>query len=478
MENSFSLQFNPMTQLKTVQDYENEIARLQNENFEIKHQLSYYKTNPVSSVDDDIQKLLYDSKTSIDILENENKNLHKQIDHMKEIIRSNNSDKEKLIKDFTDQKKDCEGRLANMEEENQRLISHIGNMKNKYESICQEHKMCQEGKNEINNLRNENSNLKNEINNLRNENNLLRGEKNENNLLRGEINNLNNNINLLQNEVNNLKNEKMTFFAEGEKLLNENSQLQSQYKILYEERNNLLNLKNDYERRLKLADEECKNYERKIKSFSCDMEALKESDLYYKELQRNFNKETRDKQKIAIENEDLRNEIEILNKKLEIIQNEKRAMKYKMSKDDGYLYKEICNELSNYKEIIDGITNKVRKMYLTKENEDFLTSINIKNRNFNNIVSLFRNLYSRMKDRIEVLRRELHDMNKFNKNDKVMEVVKKIAEEFKNAKYDLENCKKYLEKKSKEIKEIKREKMGLEKKYENLVKKLGYQCKV
>lgn len=470
MENSFSLQFNKMTQLKTVQDYESEIARLQNENWEIKHQLAYLKSNSAASVDEDIQKLLYDSKTSIDILESENKNFQKQIEHMKEIIRSNNVEKEKLLKDFNDRINDTEGKLSSLEDENQRLISHIENMKNKYEKIVQEHKICEKDKQEQNNLLIELNNIRNEINYLRNENNNLRLE---NSNMKNEYNNVNTNIMNLQNENYNLKNDKLTYFSEGEKLLKENENLQNQYRILCDERNNLINLNNDFKRRLSQAEEECKEYERRINILNNDLGNVKESDMYFKELQRNFNKETRDKQNLALENENIKSELEIANKKIEIIENEKRAMKFKMGKGDGYVYKHAISEINKFKSFVDKITEKINRMQLSKDSLDFLKTINIRNKNVNNVIQSFKILYNKMKDRIEVLRREAHDLSKFNKNERVMEVLKKFAEEFKNAKFDLDSTKQYLEQKNREIKEIKKEKIGLEKKYNNLLQKMS-----
>ncbi|WUR02926.1 uncharacterized protein VNE69_03145 [Vairimorpha necatrix] len=456
MENSFSLQFNKMTQLKTAQEYEKEIEKLQTENWEIKHQLAYLKSNPVTNLDDNIQKLLYDSKTSIDILENENKNFQKQIDHMKEIIRINNQEKDKLRNDLEDQN----NKINNIEEENQRLITHIENMKNKYENIYQEHKTCEEKFNELNITYN---------------NNLL-----------------------------NLQNDKMTYFKEGEKLLKENEELK---RNLYEERNNLINLNNEY--KIKLMTEE-KEYEEKIKNLTG---SYKETDLYIKELQKTLNKETRDKQNLALENEDIKRnikdlnfnienlnkelqdknkelenknkmiennkvelennkiELENINKKMEIIENEKRAMKYKMKNNEYKNYELSIREINKCKEYVDKLTNKLKTCLPKKDTVEFLNSLNIKSRNLNCVVKSFRNIFGKMKDKIEILRRETHDLNKFNKNEKLMKIVQEFAVEFKNAKSDLNATKEYLEKKNAEIKEIKKEKNGIQKMYENLLHK-------
>lgn len=437
MENSFSLQFNKMTQLKTVQEYEKEIERLSNENWEIKHQLAHLKSNPILGVDEDIQKLLYDSKTSIDILENENKNFQKQINHMKEILRTNNEEKDKLIKDFNDRIEDAENKFLSIEEENQRLITHIENMKNKYENIYQEHKMCNE----------KSLNLQNQITNL-------------------------------QNENNNIKNEKATYFSEGGKLLQENERMTIQYKNIYEENLNLKNINNENIKKINQLDEINKEYKNKIisleninnenqKQINKLSKTIEESEMYFKELQKSFNKETRDKQSLAFENENIKDNLLNANKKIEILENEKRAMKYKLNLTDDHLLEEI----NNCKNFVDNLIRKMKNLQPKKDTIEFLNILNIKNGNINFVVSAFKIIYNKMKERIEVLRRESHDLTKFNKNDKLLKIIKEFTEEFKKAKNDLDETKEYLEKKNIEIKEIKKERNSIQKMYNSLLQK-------
>lgn len=480
MENSFSLQFNKMTQLKTVQDYEAEITRLQNENWEIKHQLAFLKSNAPLNVDDDIQKLLYDSKTSIDILENENKNFQKQIDHLKEIIRSNGIEKEKMLKDYNDKINDTEGKLLSLEDENQRLITHIENVKNKYESVLQEHKLCDQ---KIENFKHEQGNVYHELEKFRNENECLKNEINnlrtENLSLKNEINKINSNYLNLQKENFDIKNDKATYYSEGEKLLKENEHLQTQYKIIYDERSNLLNMNSEYKNKLASLENECRKLEKNVAALNNELENYKETELYIKELQRNFNKETRNKQNLAIENEKIKEDLEMANKKIEILNNEKRAMRYKLKQDDGYIFKHAITELNKCYSVVNEINEKVKKLQYSKETLGFLQSLNIKSKNINFIVNSFKTIYGKMKDRIEVLRREAHDLNKFGKNEKLLKVIKEFTEEFRNAKLDLDSTKKYLEQKNIEIKEMKKQKLSLEKMYNNLLQKYNHTvCKL
>ncbi|EOB13018.1 hypothetical protein NBO_254gi001, partial [Nosema bombycis CQ1] len=69
MDESLSLKFNTLEKMKTVGNYEAELKKLSEENFELKHQVAYLKANQNNDNNNpNIQNLLYDSKQSIDIL--------------------------------------------------------------------------------------------------------------------------------------------------------------------------------------------------------------------------------------------------------------------------------------------------------------------------------------------------------------------------------------------------------------------------
>lgn len=385
-----------------------------------------------------------------------------------------------MLKDYNDKINDTEGKLLSLEDENQRLITHIENVKNKYESVLQEHKLCDQ---KIENFKHEQGNVYHELEKFRNENECLKNEINnlrtENLSLKNEINKINSNYLNLQKENFDIKNDKATYYSEGEKLLKENEHLQTQYKIIYDERSNLLNMNSEYKNKLASLENECRKLEKNVAALNNELENYKETELYIKELQRNFNKETRNKQNLAIENEKIKEDLEMANKKIEILNNEKRAMRYKLKQDDGYIFKHAITELNKCYSVVNEINEKVKKLQYSKETLGFLQSLNIKSKNINFIVNSFKTIYGKMKDRIEVLRREAHDLNKFGKNEKLLKVIKEFTEEFRNAKLDLDSTKKYLEQKNIEIKEMKKQKLSLEKMYNNLLQKYNHTvCKL
>lgn len=121
MDKSFSLHFNPITDIKTIKEYEYEVERLRKENFAIKHELSHYKNNN-NEVSSDLRKLLEDSRKSIDILED---------------------DKSALAKKFEDESKALKEKLSNMENENMRLINCIENINDENEKVREDNqKLC------------------------------------------------------------------------------------------------------------------------------------------------------------------------------------------------------------------------------------------------------------------------------------------------------------------------------------------------
>lgn len=113
MDKSFSLHFNPITDIKTIKEYESELEKLRNENFAIKHELSYYK-NGKNEISPDIRKLLEDSHRSIEILE-----------------------KEKMLvaKKYEGDIKSTKDRVLSMENENRRLLKCIENINDDNEKM-------------------------------------------------------------------------------------------------------------------------------------------------------------------------------------------------------------------------------------------------------------------------------------------------------------------------------------------------------
>lgn len=103
MDKSFSLHFNPITDIKTIKEYEKELERLRSENFSIKHELAHYKSSK-GEVSPDIKQLIEDSHRSIEILERE---------------------KALIVKKYEEDVKCTREKIQSMENENKRLVMCI-----------------------------------------------------------------------------------------------------------------------------------------------------------------------------------------------------------------------------------------------------------------------------------------------------------------------------------------------------------------
>lgn len=80
MDNTFNQAFKPITNTKSIKDYESEIDTLNSEVFELKSRLTQLSQNIQHSAPPyEINRILIDSQASIDILENENKRLKSEL---------------------------------------------------------------------------------------------------------------------------------------------------------------------------------------------------------------------------------------------------------------------------------------------------------------------------------------------------------------------------------------------------------------
>lgn len=138
MENnkSFSLQFNPLTNVKCVKDYEEEIAQLKTENFDLKAQLTH--TN--------LPKVLYENKQEVDSLLSQKQNLQNAFENLKREYENLQQEKRLQENKFNQELLMSNERNSLLEDENKRLVLRM----EKFNKEIQETGMA---KNELNELR-------------------------------------------------------------------------------------------------------------------------------------------------------------------------------------------------------------------------------------------------------------------------------------------------------------------------------------
>ncbi|KAG5858887.1 hypothetical protein KMI_10g15860 [Encephalitozoon hellem] len=316
-EHSFSLQFNPLQRIKTVKDYEKEIEELRNENFEIKHQLSHYKASSGGNIQEDIQKLLLDSKRSIDILEGENEELSKQVERMDEMVRKARKEKESAEAKLKEDLEGCLNKISMLEEENGRLLKHLESVNGVNAKLREENGMLEECFNRSKNAIDEQKSLIEK----------MESEKEE----RSQV----------EKELMSYKNALLNSNKEKDQIMYERERERSEYNNKISQ---LQGVVGSFEEKMNLKEAEMNQMREYYKSMEDEYKEMyrqkQSNELYLKEMGENYMRETREKQELALRNEDLRREIEQLKtsrndlkKRLEVCENEKRALSYRVSQD-------------------------------------------------------------------------------------------------------------------------------------------------
>lgn len=476
-DQSFSLQFNPLQRIKSVKDYEREIEELRNENFGLKHQLSHYRGATAGNIQEDIQRLLLDSKKSIDILEGENEALNKQIENMQEAIRTSNEEKAEVERRLTNSTHEYAGKISMLEDENNRLLKHLENV------------------NEANSrLRAENKNVVEEQKRYIDE------------ILRERDVQFEKEISSYKNALLNCNKEKEQIAYELERRRDESGSRTSQLQKLVEDLENRIKMKDSEVERMK------KYYEDREKEYEAVCRQRQSDEMYLREMSENYTRETKEKQELALRNEDLRREVEELKminielkKRVEVVENEKRALSYKVSgdvevhgmkmelerrarewdrrlNDIERLADEVrlkidsardilCNpKRYEHEQIIDSLRHEVknlkRMMILGDDNKRFLRSLDIDELSFDETVERLKVAYKEMTRKMSMMDKEINEMTNFADKSRTVRFLEDFTNEFNVAKKDLEACKRYLERKGRENKELKADKLRLEVKFD------------
>ncbi|KAH9412150.1 hypothetical protein HK407_01g00420 [Ordospora pajunii] len=330
-ERSFSLQFNPLQRIKTVKEYENEIEELRNENFELKHQLLHYKGQQGPAIQEDIQKLLVDSKRSIDILEEENEGLSKQVEEMSERIRRMISEREDVEKRLGMNVNEFYSKMKMLEEENGRLLKHLEGMNGMNAKIRVENEKLIE----------ENTRIREESAIVNERLNQSRSGLEEQKEYAERIAEVVEERMMIEKELLSYKNAVLNLNKERDQLVYERERERGEYCGRISQLQAVIG---DFESRANANECEMmrmREHYGKMKNEYEEMYRQRQSgELYVQEMKENYMRETKEKQELALKNEGIKREIEQLKdvraelkKKIEVCENEKRALCYKVSQD-------------------------------------------------------------------------------------------------------------------------------------------------
>ncbi|KAF7682521.1 hypothetical protein TCON_2256 [Astathelohania contejeani] len=414
MDHSFSLQFNPINNVKTIKQYESELECLKTENFDLKHQLAQYKTN---LREPELRQLLVDAQRSIQFLETERDQLQQRLSQERSEARAVSEQLEELRRVNAG----LEDRQGMLETENAKLLQYV-----------------EQQNGQINQLSNDNRNmceyLDRQKQGLGEQKTLFENMHSENQRLRKEI--------------EDLIREKEEIIRNNEGFLKEKENLISRINALIEERNKLLNEKTKREEENKKAwENRNKEYNRIINNKEENIKAL---------------------QKLLEEKESRSPNIEILERELK----NAKDMNYTKEKDLERLIRIRNEDLNNIRRYVNMIENESNIIYkkvglfkdktqISKENRLLLRRLNIQGSNVNELIKGFNKIYSELVDKIRVMEKEIGEITYFAENNKnvihskTMKMLDGFTVEFNKARRELEECKRYLIKKGRENKELK-----------------------
>lgn len=254
MEDSFTLQLEPINSVKSEKQYQQEIEHLQAENFGLKTENARLRHNPLTS-NIEFEKTLLETKKIIENLQNQKLSHENKIRDLQNILNT----KESNILENNERNINIRNQNLDLSEENTRLIKHIENLNNKLEILEKENqnsknnfsKREMEIKREFDLFEMKNkefSLLKDEVNKLRADNKKFMQNEEKNNALNfqiqekdSQIYNLEKKVNLLNKEKEVLSNQKKTLENEkknhAEELRKREDVIESNKKIYIEKMN-------------------------------------------------------------------------------------------------------------------------------------------------------------------------------------------------------------------------------------------------
>ncbi|KAL6122126.1 hypothetical protein NUSPORA_00865 [Nucleospora cyclopteri] len=452
-ERSFSMAFNPITNIKTIREYEEEIRILKEEVFELKTQLSHGGQNTSN-----VPKMLYENSRKTDELEKENKILASTISSLKNQLMDLNNEKTILLNRQEQMQFVSGEKKSLLEDENKRLLHKLSKSSKTEEQL---RNIIVNLESDIKMLKEQgSSSFTNEIMGYRN---ALEEIKGENRRLKEACNNLNINNNQLNEEINGLRNENMSLNNEIEsarsQILNAHSSMCENISLrkMIDDLNNYRNSNSQQiqileQRKLELKENlskavnDCKAMRSEISSLEDKNSCLKKEVEEGKKGLENYSVGMKKFKEIILE------KISFLGEKVKVVDN-----KTCLISDKYFVNKE--NRLF------------LLKMFSSSEFADFRGNKNNLNDVFAAIKTFVQKTRREQKNLMSqkaVLENENKDMKFFGKNKLLMELQEKITE----AVSELNIYRNYMEKKAKENKELKNENLKLKAEQNKISKKL------
>lgn len=400
METSFSLDFNPITNVKSVKDYECEIQKLRNENFQLKTQIAHSCAFPSN---DNVPKILYEQNEKVKSIEGENNELLRRLEELKQAYDLIKQEKTYIENKYTEDMNVANEKTGFLEDENKRHLVRMDKFS----------KEMQEYRKKVSDLEKLNGDYKGFIENLESEIEQVKGE------YRRKMDEYETHIRKIEEECgksyNKINDEKREIEILKKRLENEIGEKRNNRVIIEDLKKTVMEEMNGKKR----VEEELNKMTKEIKRTNEVIE--KEGQLYMNGMEK-FKKIVTTK-------------LNGLNDRIKDVANRIERIKgiMNVSEENGHFLRKMNIEGCGMNVIVDNMRNLMKdarkkiEMY-KKESEE--TQYFMKN-------------------------------NKKMLNENVVKLLEEFRKQFSEAKQELAECKKYLIKKAEENKLLKNENIRL-----------------
>lgn len=400
--------------VKCVKDYEEEIAHLKAENFDLKTQLTH------TQVPSNLPKVLYENRQQIDSLESQRRDLQTAIDNTNRSYEALVQEKRLLENKYNQDMSLSNEKIGLLEDENKRLVLRL-------ERFNREIQETQNVRSELAQASKELSSMKVFIQDLQTQNEQLRYECN------GQLEDIRAKAENYRKSIE-AEMASKDFEVEG-------------YKKKYEaecmkNKNNALII-NDLKSTLNLQIKEKSMIQEEMEGASSSLR-VQLNDLLKK-------------------NQDLVGRLSSAEQYVEKAQSDHRTYMGGMERFKSIISQRMSTISQSLVDLSEQLLGMRKACYVSDENRNFLARAGARYSSVNDIIVFFREKRAETHRKMEMLRKEVSDATFFASNNrptldkKTLEILRQFREQFNEAKGELVVCKKYLEKKALENKTLKNE---------------------
>ncbi|ELA41741.1 uncharacterized protein VICG_01245 [Vittaforma corneae ATCC 50505] len=399
---SFSLHFNPLTNVRCVKDYEDEIAHLKTENFELKAQLAH----------SNIPKVLYENKQEMDALLVQKQEMQNSLDNLNKAYENILQEKRLLENKYSQELAGCNEKNSLLEDENKRLLLRL----EKFNREIQETGMV---KNELNELRST-------IQNLEKQNEQIRYE--------------------YENHYNEIKQEYESFKREAET----------------EVKNRMFEVEN-LKKKLDAALQKEKNSSFIISDLKATLNAQMRDKSVLDEMRSIETTLRTQVDDLQRQKQDCEFKLKCTQETVEKINKEHRIYLNGMDKFKILILQKLSGVSASLVDLSEKLAQFKAFCYISDENRNLMSKLKVKYTSLNGIIVFFKEKHAEIYRKMDVLKKEAANAAQSTANSKggMDKKTQAILQEFKNqfgeAKNELLICKKYLDKKAAENKALRNE---------------------